>query len=275
MTRRIVFLDIDGTIVQDDGTIPASTIEAMRGARDNGHLVLMATGRSPLEIDPRLDDLGLDGMIASAGAFVQFGGEWVIEHPMTESRVDQLVAAFERLGMEYVLQARDAIHPTQGVIDSMRAFIRQSGYDEGGAHAKKGMSLYLGDFGEPNRAGVAKAVFFGADASAYDRVRHALGGDFHVVTGTIPLMGTASGEVSAPGITKGSAILELLDLIGMDVADSIAIGDNNNDLEMLATVGIGIAMGNGTELAKNAADEVTSAIDDDGIHRAFARHGLI
>jgi hydroxymethylpyrimidine pyrophosphatase-like HAD family hydrolase len=96
-----------------------------------------------------------------------------------------------------------------------------------------------------------------------------------VITGTIPRLGTASGEVSLPGVNKGTAILLLLDILGIDVADSLALGDNNNDLEMLAAVGTGIAMGNGTPEAKAAADEVTAAVDEDGLAHAFLRHGLI
>ncbi|MGW9114773.1 HAD family hydrolase [Microbacterium sp. NPDC055683] len=271
--RRIVFLDIDGTILDHDGTIPASTIAAIRGARTNGHLVFLATGRTPLEIDEKVTDIGFDGIVAGAGAFVEHDGAWVVEHLMPEDSCRRLQEELEALGLDYVLQGREYAHPTPG----MQARLRQQlGLPEGDpGTAERGLGRYLGEIAPLRHDLTAKAVFSGDDLGAYDAVVRALGAEFTVITGTIPGMGTASGEVSMPGVTKGSAIVELLDRLDIDIADAVAIGDNNNDLEMLEAVGLGIAMGNGTLEAKEAADEVTDPLDEGGLANAFRRHGLI
>ena len=123
--------------------------------------------------------------------------------------------------------------------------------------------------------GIAKSVFLAGDLLAFDRVSEALGGDFHVITGTIPHMGRGSGEVTFGGVTKGSTVLQLLELLGIDAASAIGIGDSNNDIEMLQVCGVGIAMGNATEEVKAHADEVTTTVLDHGVWNAFRREGLI
>lgn len=273
--RRIVFLDIDGTILRHDGTIPAATTTAIRRARANGHLVFLATGRTPLEIDEQVTEIGFDGVVAGAGAFVQHEDEWIIERLMPEAACRRLREEFDALGLDYVLQGREYAYPTPGMQARLRAQLGLPEHDGREGAAERGLGRYLGPIAPLRHDLTAKAVFSGDDLGAYDDVVRAVGAEFTVITGTIPGMGTASGEVSMPGVTKGSAILELLDRIGMDPADAIAMGDNNNDLEMLEAVGLGIAMGNGTVQAKQAADEVTESIDEDGLARAFARHRLI
>ncbi len=67
----------------------------------------------------------------------------------------------------------------------------------------------------------------------------------------------------------------VLDHLGIERAATIAIGDSYNDLEMLAHVAVGIAMGNAPQAVKDIADEVTTTPDEDGVRLAFERHGLI
>ena len=61
----------------------------------------------------------------------------------------------------------------------------------------------------------------------------------------------------------------------VDREDTIAFGDAGNDLEMLQFAGIGVAMGNGTQDAKQAADYITKDVKEDGLYHGFAKFGLI
>jgi hydroxymethylpyrimidine pyrophosphatase-like HAD family hydrolase len=78
-----------------------------------------------------------------------------------------------------------------------------------------------------------------------------------------------------PGVHKATGIDVILAYGGIDRADTIAIGDSYNDLEMLAHVAVGIAMGNAPQAVKDIANEVTTTPDEDGIRLALERHGLI
>src|SRR5690606_24936768 len=127
----------------------------------------------------------------------------------------------------------------------------------------------------PPITGIAKSVFSGNDLGMYEAVSERLGERFHVITGTMPGLGTAGGEVSPAGVTKGSTLLMLLASFNTERTASIALADNNSDREMLSAAGTASALGNATEQALAAADEVTASVDADGIWNAFQRHGLV
>ena len=77
------------------------------------------------------------------------------------------------------------------------------------------------------------------------------------------------------GTSKATGIAWLCQYLGVPVADTYGVGDSVNDLDMLQFVGHGIAMGNGTDVAKKAAEYVTADIHEDGIYRAMQHYGLI
>ena len=74
---------------------------------------------------------------------------------------------------------------------------------------------------------------------------------------------------------KASGIEQVTEHLGIARRDTLAIGDSDNDLEMLRHAGVGIAMGNARQHVREAADEVTSPPEEGGVHEAFVRHGLI
>lgn len=72
--------------------------------------------------------------------------------------------------------------------------------------------------------------------------------------------------------------LEVADAIqefGINIEDTIAIGDSVYDLEMLETAQLGVAMGNASETVKAYADDITHSVDEDGLYKAFKKYGLI
>ncbi|MGO3660766.1 HAD hydrolase family protein [Microbacterium gubbeenense] len=278
MTRQIAFLDIDGTILDTSGSIPESTVRAVREARANGHLVFLATGRGPTEIGSRILDIGFDGAILGAGAYTWIGtpytdGSWHEEHLMHPDRAAEMIAVFREVGADYMLQGREGVWTTQGAVDRMCARLAAEG------RLTDSLREVLIDRvtidADPPLDRIAKATFSSEDHGTYGAVKSRLGGEFMVITGTMPGLGTAGGEVSVAGVTKGAALVSVIAELGLDRANSIAIGDNNNDLEMLAAAGVGIAMGNATPEALAAADETTAHVDHDGIWAAFERHGLV
>ena len=78
-------------------------------------------------------------------------------------------------------------------------------------------------------------------------------------------------EVFAPGVNKGSGVEKLLKHVGVPASEAMALGDAENDVEMLRIVGAGVAMGNANEAAKAAADVVVGTSDQDGVAEAVRR----
>jgi Cof subfamily protein (haloacid dehalogenase superfamily) len=281
---RIAFLDVDGTIIDSGEVIAPSTIEAVRMARANGHLVYLSTGRASVEIFPKIRDIGFDGAVSAGGGFAEIGDDLVISRTMPEDAVARMVGFYEESGYDFYLQSFDELFPSPGVRRRFATYLQDD--QERRGETRTDLESVTDDDEHPalrafsdvrplSYSGIAKSVFLAGDLTAFDRVSQALGGEFHVITGTIPHMGRGSGEVTLDGVNKGTTILMLLELLGLDAASAIGIGDSTNDIEMLQLCGVGIAMGNATDAVKAHADEVTTSVLDDGVWNAFRQHGLI
>jgi Cof subfamily protein (haloacid dehalogenase superfamily) len=281
---RIAFLDVDGTIIDSGEVIADSTVDAVRTARNNGHLVYLSTGRASIEIYPVIREIGFDGTISAGGGFAEIGDELVIERTMPPEAVAEMVEFYEKSDYDFYLQSYDEVFPSPGVRARFARFLEDDMERRG--EPRPDLSTVTSADDHPalkafsavrplNFEGIAKSVFLASDLTAFDKVAEALADRFHVITGTIPHMGKGSGEVTLDGVNKGSTILQLLDILGLDASSAIGIGDSSNDIEMLQVCGVGIAMGNARDEIKAHANEVTTSVLDDGIWNAFRRHGLI
>ena len=284
--RRAVFLDVDGTIMQDGRHIPPSAVDAVRAARAAGHVVFWSTGRGTAELTGALAEIAVDGAVTNGGAFASVGDEIIVSRLMSADAVARLEREFAARGIHWYFQTYDRLFASAGLSALMQTYVER----DRALHVERAraagvapddlefFSIGMKAFDDPEHfvaAEVAKAVILGDDPDEVGALLAELDGDFAVVSGTIPLPEGGSGEVAPAGVTKGATILEVLAHLGIDPADAIGIGDNWNDVEMFEVCGLSIAMGNAVPEVQAHADEVTTAIDDDGIRNAFLRHGLI
>ncbi len=264
MTRAI-FLDVDGTILQDGRHIPPTAVDAIRAARARGHLVFLSTGRGTAELDGALMGIGFDGAVTNGGAFASIGDRIVSATVFSPEDVTRLQDYLAVAGLHGYFQSYDQLFATPELPTLLAERFAAAGLPAKTFH----------DPADFDAARVAKLVFLTDDTDAAARALDELGEDFEVVGGTIPVAFAASGEVAPRGVHKGSAIRALLAALEIDPDVAIGIGDNWNDAEMFAAVGTAVAMGNAVDGVKALADQVTTAIDDDGLHNAFVRNGLI
>jgi len=275
MKTKYVFIDIDGTLVGYDSKIPPSALKALKMAQANGHKMIIASGRSYGMIYPDLlEAVDFDGIIASGGACVIVDGKVIFESLIEGDDLNFVIDYFKKNGINYLLLTKDEIYAepvfNKYVIPEMIA----AGYNKALVMQAYGRNVEVEDV----RAikGGEKLSYF---TSPYlpDRIASDLDGRFYVVDFSVGKVNNNSyfGEMNNAGVTKASGIDEYLAHIGGSIEDTIAIGDSANDLEMLEHAGIAVAMGNGTDTAKEAADFVTTDVDKDGIYNAFVRLGLI
>lgn len=97
MRKKIIFLDVDGTLTDYENHIPASAAEAIRKARANGHRVYLCTGRSRAEIYDELWAIGLDGMIGGNGCYAE--EQMAADHVTDDVERDGLAKAFVHFGL--------------------------------------------------------------------------------------------------------------------------------------------------------------------------------
>lgn len=280
--RRIVFVDVDGTILEHGSHIAASTPGAIRAARAAGHLVYLSTGRAASDIHPRVAEIGFDGAVTNSGALVTTGDTVVVDRPLSPEATDRVLAALTGRGIRYFLQTHDGVYASDDMAELMREYAEALDARVAAGKEVRPEDSLVGlaertfpSVDEADLGRIAKAVFVSDHESGIDELREDLGDEFLIVPGSMPLPGGSNGEISERGTTKGSAIGLLLAHLGIDAADAIAVGDSWNDVEMFDVCGVSVAMGNALPELKELADIVTTDVLDDGIANAFRRLGLI
>ena len=281
---RIAFLDVDGTILEHGDAIAPSTVTAIRTARENGHLVYLCTGRAAGDIHPKVREIGYDGAITNGGAYAVRGDELLFADPMPREDTDRLISYFEAEDIDYFLQSDEAVYASPGVGAMVDEFFEHRRRQHLEDARRLGLSepvdpkpvISYRPLAEANLDQIAKTTFISKRSDSVDRAQADLGDRFHVIPGSIPLPGGSNGEIGLRGTTKGSAIVRVLDVLGLDAADAIGIGDSWNDAEMFDVVGSPVAMGNADPaLKERAGGNVTTDVLDDGVWNAFVKLGLV
>lgn len=270
MTKKYVFLDIDGTLVDYSGRMPESAKRALSAARENGHRLILCTGRFYSQIYGWL--LGIipfDGFVTSSGAHVRLDGRTVFTHYFPGDMIRELRRVCGPLGAALMFHTDGHLVTTREELDAARDFFGRSGAGKDACDALFGQV----EFARAEEMDcIEKAVYYGAKPFA--EMRKLFSG-FALDPYSYKHLPDTCGEVMPAGVTKALGISKLLEHAGADRDDSIGIGDGGNDLEMIKYCGTGVAMGNASDALKQAADFVTTPIGEGGIANAFRRLGLI
>jgi Cof subfamily protein (haloacid dehalogenase superfamily) len=270
--RKIIFLDVDGTLVAEDGEVPDSARRACAEARRNGHLVCIATGRQYKAIGADILSTGFDGVISAGGARVDAGGKTIFAAAFSGAVLARIIGYFESRGAGCTFERAESLVASARVFEQFRCL------DPG--YYKLVEELYIKNENvvegalDPNFPDVAKVIFCGVPGLSFEEIRAEFAGECEVFKGSMPFYGEGNGELSPAGVNKGAAVDLLLRHFGKGKEDAIAVGDGENDLPMFGKCAVGIAMTNGDEPLKRAASFITGSVSAGGIAQAFARCGL-
>ncbi len=276
MNRKIVFLDIDGTLTESGSNRPpGSALRAVRQARTRGHLVFLCSGRNYAMLSPLLD-YGFDGVAASAGGYVECGGEIIFDCPMTEEQRLRALKVFADNGVFRTVECRDASYTDESFQEYLREHITEGRNRE---LLRKRVALEEALRMLPMRQyreePVYKVVFMSPCQERLVKPWEMLKEDFTFWMQEEKGDCFISGELMNRKFHKGQAVERVCRHLGIDRCDSLAFGDSMNDREMLETAGCGICMGNGSPALKELADDVCPPVGKEGLYRAFLKYGLI
>lgn len=258
---RAVFFDIDGTIWNRENEIPPSTAAAVAALKRRGHLVLLCSGRTRGYIRaPELLSLDFDGIISGCGTMLEFGGETLFYHRIPTPLLERTLNTVRSFGFRPILEGREYLYFDEA----------EFGGDPYGEKLRAELGARLkticGSWGawevsklSCDMRGADRSSCFAAIAADFDPIVH----NDSVV------------ELVPKGFDKGDGILRFCARLGLDPARTVAFGDSYNDLGMFAAAGTSVAMGNGVEGAKRAADYVTTALMEDGVWNACRALELI
>lgn len=275
--KKIVFIDIDGTLVDKHEEIPASALKAIQQAKANGHLLYLCTGRSKPEIYSHIMEVGFDGVIGAGGGFIESQGEIIFHRQVADQSVRHMVDYFKANGFSFYLESNGGLYGNVQLEQHLYDLVTQGMTEE--EKAKQGQHPFLEKitFSDADlyRNDVNKACFLENPAVPFSEIVTEFEGEFDIIHCTVPIFGDDSGELMVPGIHKGVAIEYLLNHLEMPQSATIGIGDGMNDKEMLELCQVGIAMGNAKEGLKEIADYITTDLEADGLYNAFKQYDLI
>ena len=283
MNKKIVFFDVDGTLVDVRPAreyIPDSTVEAVRKTRENGNLCFLCTGRSKAEIYSHIMEVGFDGIIGAGGGFVEIGNDMLYHKKVGKDAINHVVDFFEEHGFDYYIESNGGLYASKNLVPRLE-FISYGDLandpearkknEEAPSHfipsLKQGYDLHRDD--------VNKICFLEKEGFPFEKIYNEFKDEFNVIHCTVPMFGDDSGELSVPGVNKASAIESLINHLGIPKENTYAFGDGMNDADMLEYCQYGIAVGNAKEGLKAIANEITDDIAEDGIYNSMKKHGLI
>lgn len=276
MDKKLIFLDIDGTLTEPGSNVPPqSALTAIRTAQSLGHKVFLCTGRNLAMLSPLLK-YGFDGVIGSAGGYITYGEQVIYNYPMTDVQLEHAMTVLKESGVFRTLECADGSYTDT----EFRDFLEKQ--NEAGANSelirwRKQLekSLNILPMQEYKGQPAYKIVFMSPSMEAMERPIRELEQEFNVCVQGADQYGIVNGELINREFDKGRGVLRVCETLGVDVANTIGFGDSMNDLEMIETVGYGVVMENGSPVLKEKADDVCPAVTEDGLYQAFEKLGLL
>ena len=259
--QRIIFFDIDGTLLPDgSSTIPDSALRAIRAARENGHLMYINTGRPQASVPDYILSPGFDGVIYGCGTHVVCGSETLLKYTPDPQvcqatirllRETDCVPMFESWdGVAFDFKCRQL-----PIVTDIRNSFRKAGRDVDRSDDEPGFVF-------------DKFIVCYDELTDLPALRSGLEEHFFWID-----RGPGFAAIVPKPYSKATGIELALKHHGLDKSQAYAIGDSLNDLPMFQAVGTSIAMGNGQDLIPYA-DYVTDDVTRDGIWKALAHFGL-
>lgn len=247
---KLVALDVDGTLVDDANQMSRAVRDSVLAIRDAGAEIVISTGRGIPGVLDTVEKLGFeDGLgVASNGAIVFSYRPVEVLHAVTFDASHAVRRVLE--------QVPDAIVAVEEIGVGFRVSRPFPDEEVTGQFVVEDVDSLIA---EP----VTRVVIRSTDHSAaeFSAIVADLG-----LTGTNYFIGYSAWLDLAPqGVSKASGLDFVCRRLGIAQTDVLAVGDGNNDVEMIEWAGRGVAMGHAPDILKTAADAVTGTIGEDGL----------
>ncbi|SDF65917.1 hypothetical protein SAMN04488542_114110 [Fontibacillus panacisegetis] len=265
MNYKLIALDVDGTLLNDDHVLSSGTAEVIKMIADQGTEFVLCTGRAPVNSIPYMKQIGLEGYVIThnGAATVNVTTEEIVhEFALNPFGLDPYMDYCRKNNIHFDVNTTFAIYVegvaglSQEALDMYHKFMMEPEDLPGWA-----------DFSEP----IVKFTVTGSmeqmdkvysDWSQWEQEFNMLrSGDFFI-------------DLMHKDSSKGSALQKLAAVRGIPAEQVMAIGNYYNDLTMLTFAGLGVAMDNSPLEVKAAADNVTASNNEEGVKLALQKYCL-
>lgn len=276
---KAIFFDIDGTLVNKNAKALASTKQAIAKAQAQGIICGVATGRGPVHLSQQIDELNLDVFVTYNGQLVYTKEETIHSEHFSDEILTKIVSFSDHHHRQIMFGSRRSLEGSslmrfgqnkwakklvRFVPKYFPAMFVKNLISRFSIHRKAQRYQDLDILREP----IYQCVLL-SPQSEESTIKEQLPG-CHITRSnpyTVDI-------IPADG-SKLVGIEKCVEHFGISLAEVIAFGDSWNDLEMLAGVGLGVAMGNADEEVKKVAKHVTNTNEEDGIYQALVHYNVI
>lgn len=258
MKRKLFAFDIDGTLLNSEKKPLKSTIESIRKLQEKGHFVTIASGRSRFLTTDVMQTFGISNYIVCNGAAAFLDHEQIFKNTLDDQVLQRMVDAMDEKKVDTAMMTLDGVYRcSSNNLDRLEGAMHSFGQD---------LPAFVPNF-LGNHEVYQSLAFYTSEMDAEVEAEFP---EFRFVR-----WHEQGVDVVPQNGSKAETLLFVADRIGVSREDIIAFGDGNNDVEMLETAGVGVAMGNAPEAIQKHADMVTDSCDDDGIQKALEEMAFV
>jgi len=267
MKYKLLVVDVDGTLVDKNGSISAEDRETLAKVRQRGIQISLSTGRAAQACLGILDQLSLDGY------HMFFDGALVIEpRQCIEIYVQPIDSAVAKEAIEFA-------HRNDIYLEFFSATHYFTEYESRFSEIRRsffGIEPTVVDFTDLwKRERIVKAQLIASspqEAAKAEKFYNHFEGSLHFSWARTPAYPSIDFiNVIAPEVSKGKALEALASHLGVSLDEVIAVGDGTNDIPLLTSAGLAVAMGDAPDQVKAVADYITLDIDHNGLAAAIEK----
>ena len=273
---KLIASDMDGTLLNHNHKIPKENVELINYAKNQGIEFVVATGRAYYEALPALNEenINCDVISFNGGIVYDKNGNIISITPMLPKDLYYTIEILKSFDISYQLYTKNTIY-TKSIETDINAYIdliRSNGYDPDVEHLRaeaqqkldvgyitevENIELYLNEKENPP----IKIIAISNDISKLKNATKLLSENTNI---SVTSSGANNIEIMHKNATKGEALKEIAKIYGINLENTVAIGDNLNDQAMLGIVGYSVAMKNGNTILKEQAKYVTEKTNSEG-----------
>lgn len=260
---KLVALDLDGTLLDEDKKIPRETIETIRAVREKGIEVTLASSRPFCAVLPYARELNITLPVIAHGGAVVADGEKIISRQTLEPDSSRAVIRLLEDHEYYIKVYCDDILYVQEATAETAEYSRLFGVEFREVGRRRLTSL-------PETP--VRIAILDEQPRRIEQIPGLIGGYLrHFALASDTSYGL---EIVDSTVNKGNAVSALCVELGLNMREVMAIGNEGNDMEMIKMAGLGVAMGNACAELKQAADAVTRANTESGVDYALKQYIL-
>ncbi|MDL2233025.1 Cof-type HAD-IIB family hydrolase [Ruminococcaceae bacterium OttesenSCG-928-L11] len=247
---KLIVTDLDNTLLDSQKTISPFTIDILRQCQKKGLMIAFATARPERATKKYQRDFTPDFIIANNGASIEKNGEVIFNNPISRNILLRLIP--ELLSHQEItcitVEAGDCLYTT---------------YD--GPPWEEGWNPIYCDFEAIPDKEITKISTECENIATIQQILRN-----YPILHLYDNSGERWQQIMLASSTKFNAISQIADAYQLGISSIVAFGDDSNDIDMIRNCGVGIAVSNAIDSAKNIADEICGSNSDDGVAKWLA-----